>query len=285
MTAAENSSQNTTASSPNSSRPVADPGLEALREILLKRDRQQIAQNEAALKALEQRINDKDALVATITPVLGDAIRIKIRDSREEMVEALYPIIGKLVVRAVSEAIRDLARTVDARVQNSFSPKAIWRRVRAWFGGVSRADMALRESLPFEVAEVFLIHRDSGLLLQHVSRDPGVLEDSEIIGGMLTAIRDFTAQAFGRDQQGSLDEIQYSDRRILIEAAEHAYLAVVVDGVEPAGFRAEMREQIMQVEREHADVLRYYSGDPLQLSSAATSLQSLLIRAQNQSYA
>jgi hypothetical protein len=142
--------------------------------------------------------------------------------------------------------------------------------------------MALREALPFEVEEVFMIHRASGLLVQHISRDSSVLEDSDIISSMLTAIRDFTAEAFGRGQQGSLDEIQYGDRRILIEAAEHAYLAVVVDGVEPAGFRAEMREQVMKLEGDYADVLREYNGDPVQLAVAATSLQSLMRGAQNQ---
>ena len=282
MTAADNSGHDAVAAdSLNPLRPAADLELEALREILLSQYRQRIAQDEAALKALERRINDKDALVATITPVLGDAIRVKIRDSREEMVEALYPIIGRLVARAVSEAIRDLARTVDARVQNSFSPKVIGRRVQAWFGGVSSAEMALRESLPFEIIEIFLIHRRSGLLLLHISRDPSVSPDSDIISGMLTAIRDFASETFGRGQQGSLDEIQYGDRRILIEGAEQAYLAVVADGIEPAGFRTEMREQIMRVESEYAEVLRHYNGDPTPLASVATSLQSLRMQTQN----
>ena len=141
--------------------------------------------------------------------------------------------------------------------------------------------MALRDSLPFEVTEVLMIHRSSGLLLQHVSRDPAVLEDSEIISSMLTAIRDFTAEAFGRGQPGGLDTIEYGDRRILIEAAEHAYLAVVVDGIEPAGFRAEMREQMMKLEGDYADVLRHYNGDPAPLASATPSLQSLMRGAQD----
>lgn len=42
-------------------------------------------------------------------------------------------------------------------------------------------------------------------------------------------------------KQGQLDEVQYGTRRILIEAAHYSYLAVVVDGVEPPGFRSAMR--------------------------------------------
>lgn len=176
--------------------PQAEPSLETLRDILFGRYRQQIAELEAELDDLERRVTDEDVLTAMIAPVLGDAIRRKIRDARDEMVEALYPIIGQLVVRSVSVAIRDLVRTIDARMRISFSPQAIWRRLQARLSGVSGAEMVLRESLPFEVAEVFLIHRETGLLLRHVSRDPDASPDSDLISGMLTAIRDFVQDAF-----------------------------------------------------------------------------------------
>lgn len=257
-----------------------DPELETLREILFSRYRRQIAELEAELDDLERRVTDEDALVAIIAPVLGDAIRRKIRDARDEMIEALYPIIGQVVVRAVSEAIRDLARTVDARMRTSFSPRALWRRLRARLGGVSGAEMALRESLPFEVAEVFLIHRETGLLLRHISPRPETSPDSDLISGMLTAIRDFVQDAFGRGDEGQLDEIQYGERRVLIEAAQHAYLAVVVDGIEPAGFRAEMRERIIEVDHAYEHILRHYEGDPAPLAPVEESLRSLMVTAE-----
>ena len=259
--------------------PGADPALETLREILFSRYRRQIAQLESELDDLERRVTDEDALIGLIAPVLGDAIRRKIRDAREEMIEALYPVIGQAIARAVSEAIRDLARTVDARMRTSFSPRALWWRLRARLGGASRAEIALRESLPFEVAEVFLIHRESGLLLWHISQDPDASPDSDLISGMLTAIRDFAQDAFGRGEDGQLDEIQYGERCVIIEAAQHAYLAVVVDGVEPPGFRAEVRQRIVEVEHTYESVLRHYEGDPAPLAPAESSLRSLMVAA------
>ena len=260
--------------------PQADPSLEALRDILLSRYRQQMAELEAELDDLERRISDEDALAAMIAPVMGDAIRRKIRDARDEMIEALYPIIGQTVIRAVSEAIRDLARTIDAQMRTSFSPRVIWRRLQARVSGISSAEMALRESLPFEVAEVFLIHRETGLLLYHVSRDPDASLDSDLISAMLTAIRDFAQDAFGRGEEGQLDEIQYGERRILIEAARHAYLAVVVDGIEPPGFRAQMRERIIEIDHAYEKTLRRYEGDPTPLAPVEESLRSLITAAE-----
>jgi hypothetical protein len=255
--------------------PEPHPPLEALRDILLDDDRERIADLEAELDNLERRVTDKDALVATISPVLGDAIRRQIRDAREEMIEALYPIIGQLVVRAVSEAVQDLARTVDAQVRRSFDLRAVWWRIRARLGGVSQAEMSLRTSLPFKVNEVFLIHRETGLLLGHISRDPEAARDSELVGSMLTAIRDFAQDAFGRGREGQLEEIEYGDEHILLEASQHAYLAVVASGVEPPGFRAEMRNRIIEIEHTHAGAMRSYDGDASALASAEASLQPL----------
>ncbi len=196
------------------------------------------------------------------------------------MIEALYPIIGRLVVRAVSEAMRDLARTIDARIRKSaaITPRVFWLRLRARLSGVSSGEYALREALPFAIVEAFLIHRETGLLLYHTSKEPASAPDNEIISSMLTAIRDFAREAFGRGQagNGSLDEIQYGDRRILIEAAQHAYLAVVVDGVEPLGFRAEMREQIMDIQNRCGEALVDYNGDSEQLAAVYALVDSLL---------
>jgi len=252
-----------------------DAQLEALREILLSRYSQRVAELEAELDELERRITDKDAFIALITPALGDAIRRKIRDARDEMIEILYPIIGQTVVRAVSEAIRDLARTLDAQVRTSFDFQTLFRRMRAKAGGVSDAEMTLRDALPFAVSEIFLIHRETGLLLRHVSPTSTVSLDSDLISGMLTAIRDFVQESFGQGQQGDLDEIQYGEQSIFIEAAQYAYLAVVVQGIAPAGFRASMRERLIEINHAYEGVLHKYEGDSSPLAPVEEPLNSL----------
>ena len=256
--------------------PSGDPSLEALRELLTGSQRQRIQALEVEVDALKQQLDDKDALIATITPVLGDAIRRRIAEAREEMIEALYPIIGQLVVRAVSEAVRDLARTVDAQVRTSFSLRSAWWRLRARLGGASAAEASLRQALPYQVAEVFLIHRESGLLLRHLSRVASDPADSELIGAMLAAIRDFAADAFGRGVEGDLDVIEQGGRRILIEATGHAYLAVVAAGVEPPGYRALMRERLIEIEHAHAAALSRYDGDAQSFAAADEPLRSLM---------
>lgn len=271
-----------------------DP-LELLRELLLDHYRNRVQELEAEttkarqqLVALETRIGDTDALMATITPVIAhsiqksireaphdmidalspiiaDAVRTSIAESREAMVEALYPITGQLVQRAVTEAMRDLARRIDAQMRTTFDLKSIWQRIRIMLGLGPSSEHLLRQALPFQVEEIFLIHRETGLLLQHLraglASSVEQPQDAELIGSMLTAIRDFVNDVFGRGGEGQLTQVQHGEKLILLEAAHFSYLAVVVTGVEAQGYRARMREQIFSIDNEYIRPLREFSGD------------------------
>jgi hypothetical protein len=254
-----------------------DPALEELRGILVEPDRRRADELSIRVAELEERTGDDAALVAAITPVLGDVIRRKIQDSRAEMIEVLYPIIAQLIGRAVAEAIRDLARTIDTRMRTTVSPATVLRRLRARLTGVSGAELMLRDALPFRVTEVLLIHRESGLLLQGLSSEPEANSDADVVSGMLTAIRDFVQEAFGRGEStGQLDEIQYGTQRILIEATRHATLAVVVDGIEPAGFRGVMRQRLIEFENAETDQLASYDGDASRFLAVEPRLRELM---------
>jgi hypothetical protein len=249
--------------------------FDELRRLLLGQEQDSLAHLSGDLGELQRLMADKDALAAIIAPSLDAALRDKIQQNRDEMIEVLYPIIGQTVLRAVGEAIQDLARTVDARVRTTMTPQAVWRRIRAQVTGVSGAELALRDALPFEVTEVFLIHRASGLLLRHVTPDGQAPPDRDLVSGMLTAIRDFVADAFGRGQQSELEAIQYSGQHILIEAAEHVYLAAVVQGIEPAGFRSALRDLAIEIENRYRYLLHSYQGDASAFAALDLALGSL----------
>jgi hypothetical protein len=253
-----------------------DPALEALREILLSQSSHRLDRLETNLTHLKEQTSDRDALIAAITPILGDIIRQKIRDSRQEMIEALYPIIGETVIRAVTETIQDLRRRIDAQMRQSLRAGSLWRRIRARLTGVSESDLLLLDSLPFKVADIFLIHRETGLLLNHLSLAPAPTDDSDLVSGMLTAIRDFVHDAFATEGDGELDEIQYSDDHfILIEAAQLVYLAVAIEGTQPTGFRAKLRERIIEINHHFEPELRYFDGDISPLAGTGQFLETI----------
>ncbi len=213
--------------------------------------------------------DDREEMAKTFSPIMGEAIRTQIRNSRQDMVDAMYPIVGASVQKAVTETLREIQRNIDSRLRQTTG--GVFRSIRARLRGVSYSELALRDAIPFSVRQLFLIQPGTGLLMASYPADDTDLS-SGLIGGMLTAIRDFARESFGRGQTDTeLDEIQYGNERIIIQSGQYAFLAAVIDGVEPEGFRSLLRGFVSDLHIDHEMMLRRYDGDPDLLP---TSLQS-----------
>lgn len=207
-------------------------------------------------------IQDSGPEIAEILgPIMGEAMRVQIRDSRDEMVDALYPVIGATIQKAISQFARDFQQNIDSRLKNSTSGlEGMLRRLFARLRGVSASELAMREALPFEIKEIFLIHRTSGMLIAH-SHPVGVESaDADLISSMLTAIRSFAQDAFQETEE--LDEIQFGNDRISIQGGAHAYLAVVLKGTKPDNFHTILAEFVANIHVRHNSALRDFTGDP-----------------------
>jgi hypothetical protein len=221
--------------------------------------------------------DSRDEMAEALGPVMGEAIRVQIRDSRKDMVEALYPVIGETVQKAVTEFAREFQRNIDARLQAAFGPRGLLRSTLARMKGVSAAQLALRDALPFTIQEIFLIQHGSGLLIAHSHPGSAEVTDSDLISAMLTAIRDFVHDSFSHGGvEEELDEVQYGDQRIIIQSGRVAYLAVVITGVEPEGFRARLRTFVSELHVKYEKVLRQYDGDPTLLPNLQPRIGRLI---------
>jgi hypothetical protein len=218
-----------------------------------------------------------DEMAEALGPVMGEAIRARIRDSRKDMVEAIAPIIGETIQKAISDFARELQRNIDAQLKSTFGVAGQLRRLGASLRGVSAAELAIRDALPFSIEELFLIHRETGLLLAHLHPNSEAGTDSDLISGLLTAIRDFVRDSFGQGTQDKeLDEIQYGEQRIILQGGRFAYLAAVFTGTEPSGFRARMRELMGELHLNFGNALQDYSGDPANLPDFSPALNGLI---------
>lgn len=226
---------------------------------------------------ISQQIRERrDEMAEALGPVMGEAIRVQIRDSRQEMIEALYPIIGSTVQRALAEFSRELQRNIDARLKMTFGPQGWLRSWWARWRGVAPAELVLREALPFRLHQIFLIQRHSGLLMAHRQADAAQVADTDLISGMLTAIRDFVRDAFAPGADEELDEIQYGEQRIIVQNGRAAYLAVVISGIEPPGFRARLHDFVAELHTRYENAFRDYNGDPAVLPPLDSKLARLI---------
>ncbi len=221
-------------------------------------------------------------MAEAIGPIMADSMRVQIRLSRLDAIDSLYPIIGETVQKSVSEFVRELQRNIDARLRAALDTQSIRRTIEARIRGVSPAELAFRDAIPFVVQDIFLIQPESGLLLAHVDSDNSGGDDSDLISGMLTAIRDFVHDSFGQNQDsGSLDEIQYGEQRIIIQSGPNAYLAVVISGIESEGMRAYLRQFMSDLHINYGMVLRDYDGNLETIQEITPSVSELATNLMN----
>jgi outer membrane protein OmpA-like peptidoglycan-associated protein len=210
--------------------------------------------------AIEAQIQlDHSAIAKALAPQIGSAIKQQILLERDAMVDALYPVIGSTISKYLSEALR----LINQKVENAFSFEGVKRKFRAKFKGVSEAELILRESMPFQVRAIFLIHKNSGLIIADIqpkSTEQNEHLESDMIAGMLTAIRSFANDCLS--QPGSeLDQIEYGRSKILLEIAGYCYLAIVIDGTLTFSALKKIRRIFSDLLQTYGKQLAEFDGD------------------------
>jgi ubiquinone biosynthesis protein UbiJ len=213
------------------------------------------------LPALHKQVTEREDDVAEVlAPVMGPAIRRQIRDAKEDIIDALYPLIGQIIGKAISEALRELTRNIDTRLRQQLNFQDRLSHTLARLRGVSEAELMIREALPYVVERVFLVHRETGLLLAHVAAQGDDSGQLDTISGMLTAIQDFVRDSFSGGE-GDLEEITHGGRRILLEGGQRAYVAVVLTGVEPVGYNDRIRQVNGEINVRYENELKRFEGE------------------------
>jgi outer membrane protein OmpA-like peptidoglycan-associated protein len=214
---------------------------------------------EIGLAIKEQIRLDKESIAQALAPEMGKAITAQIELERDSMVDALYPVIGSTITKYMAEAIQ----TINEKVSNSLSMEGVGRKIRSKVQGVSEAELILRESIPFTVQGVFLIHKASGLVISEVQNSESYQLESEMVAGMLTAIRSFVNECIvGPGQISELNQIEYGDSKIMLEVAGYCYMAVVIKGEPSQSFINKLRQTVSNLILNYAKFIHDFNGDP-----------------------
>ena len=225
--------------------------------------------------AVEEALKFKGAtnnLQQVLSPTVVSALMDSVSNDPKPIADALYPVMGPAIRKSISATMTQMTSNFNELLEQSVSPKA-WRwRFDAWRTGRSYSEVVLIQNLVFQVEQVFLIHRETGLLLQHVLADTAISKDPDMVSGMLTAIQDFTSDSFSVEQNSGLNSLKLGDLTVLIENGPHAVIAAVVRGTVPRDMQEVLSEAIEAVHLQEHKKLINYSGDP----SGFIHLQPLL---------
>ncbi|MBK8247744.1 MAG: hypothetical protein IPK85_10155 [Gemmatimonadetes bacterium] len=211
-------------------------------------------------EAVARRATDR-ALGAALGPVVGDAIKASVRRDPQPLVDAIFPIIGPAIRRAIATAFAELSQSINSTLEHAFSPRGMRWRMEAWRTGKTFGEVVLSHSLAFRCEQLFLIHRETGLLLRHLTA-PGVKALSpDMVAGMLTAITQFAQDSLEVSTQEGLDSFAFGDLTVWAEQGPAIVLAAVIRGQAPVTYRETLQEAVEATQRAHAEAIEAFGRD------------------------
>ena len=147
-------------------------------------------------KAIALSLKRSPDLKRSFYPIVEQALKISIAKNPEILTTSLAPIIGETVRKAVANAFRTMAESLNFLLERSLSWESIKWRFEAWRTGKSFGEVALMRSLRYKVQQVILIQRDTGAVLQYLAAPGEGISEAELASSMLTALGDFIGDAF-----------------------------------------------------------------------------------------
>ncbi len=210
-------------------------GLGRLKTLLFRNEAARLETVENTAAALDRRLGDAPRLEAAtaeilveafqraevarhrdlaqaVAPVVVAAIRNEIKNSKDMMVEALYPLTGQLVVAAVSNAVREAMAAVNERLDALTSLDRWKLRLRARMSGQPVGELAMGDSSRTRLMRAWFLARGSGELLAGWSAGQARDDKDQLIGGLLAALSGFARDALG--DGGDLRTLDFGGRDI-----------------------------------------------------------------------
>lgn len=219
---------------------------------------------------------DDPQLTRALAPTVEEAITASVRRNPRPLADALFPIFGPAIRKAIAASLSSMLESLNQTLEHSLSWRALQWRITALRTGKPFAEIVLLNTLVYRVEQVFLIHRESGLLLQHVKSGAVSIRDADMVSGMLTAIRDFARDSFRVSEHDALETLQVGELFVMIEQGPHAMLAAVVRGTPPPELRQTLQEAVEHVHARVGEALAEFTGETTPFEVVRPTLEGCL---------
>ena len=227
-------------------------------------------------QAIALRSHQDDQLAQALAPTLEASLHASVQKDPQPLVDAIFPVMGPAIRKAISQALESLLQSVNSALEHSFSLKGLRWRMEALQTGRPFAEVVLTHTLLYRVEQVFLIHRDSGLLLLHVAAETVSDQGADMVSGMLTAIQDFAHDSFHVAAEESLESLQVGELTVWVEPSPHAIVAAVIRGKAPQDLRTTLQSTIELIHLKYAKLLDPFGGDTTPFEACRPDLEACL---------
>ncbi len=124
------------------------------------------------------------------------------------------------------------------------------------------------------VHNIFLLTK-SGIVISNLSTSNVEEEDSDIMGGMFTAVKDFMEDAVSSDKKDSLNDITFGEFHIKFASGAFTDLAVVYLGQLGQNAEDSVTDALIAFELDNMGTLESWNGDKSLLKNADKHLEDL----------
>ena len=228
-------------------------------------------------EAIAIRSRRDDRLLVSMRPVVSEAMRDSMRRDPKSFADALFPALGSAIRKAIAATLGEMIQSLNQVVEHTFSVRGLQWRLEAIRTGRPFAEVVMLRSMVYRVEQVFLVHRETGLLLQHVESGQAAVKDADMASAMLTAIRDFARDTFDAAHEDTLNSLNIGDLTLWIEQGPHAIVAAVIRGSAPLSFKDVLRETVERIHLEQLEALEDFQGDASPFEAARPALEACLV--------
>ena len=220
----------------------------------------------ADLASFRQLLEDDDALAQKLSQVLEQASEITLKKSPtfsnkfapknpniylnvlkrdpKGLMALLTPIISPVIRSAVLQSMRRFITEVNRTLEMGFSPKYFKWRWQAFRTGVPLSEIVFENTIQYQVQQLFLIDKETGLLVEYVGQEDQLIQDKEAMSAMLTAIQDFVSDSLTSDT-GTLSAAELGDDLLWVLPGADFNLAALIKGAPSNRLRTQLADLLL----------------------------------------
>lgn len=208
--------------------------------------------------AISLGISRDKRIARALQPTIDTALKSSVDKNPKIIADAIFPALGPAMRKAISATLMGMVQSLNHILNQSFSFRGLKWRIEAIRTQKSFAEVVLLHTLVYRVEQIYLIHRQTGVLLLHVGAELAENKDPDLISGMLTAIQDFVKDSFDSESGEMLDTLRMDgDHSVWIEHGPDAIMAAVIRGTPPV----ELRTRFMDILDRVHELFRTSLGD------------------------
>src|ERR1700733_3751194 len=278
---------------PQENPPDNNHAYEELRHLIVAPEQEEIANIQERLEDLARRTKDVSTVVAeaitmrrdqggdralagALAPTIQETLRESVRRDPHVLADALFPVMGPAIRKSIAETLRGMLESFNEALEHSLSWRGIQWRIEAFRTGKPFAEIVMMHSLLYRVEQVFLIHRETGLVLNHVVAPSAPAQDADMVAGLLSAIQQFARDSFQSGTTENLGNMTFDELQIRVVSGPNAVIAAAIRGHAPEAYNLAMNETLEEIQRHYSSALAHFTGDPGPFRTAEPQIARLL---------